>query len=175
MSITKTVINADPSFTPPDGYILRWSSSSNSWVPGVPVGLTGPTGPTGVTGPTGPAGATGDTGPTGAAGDTGPTGPAGDTGPTGPAGDTGPTGPAGATGDIGPTGPAATFSGNVNQLTAGDGSAVTVGTGLTLALGTLAASGASFSTVWDVNWKAQTPATFTTTVSTATISGIDKQ
>jgi hypothetical protein len=74
MSITKTVINADPSFTPPDGYILRWSSSSNSWVPGVPVGLTGPTGPTGVTGPTGPAG---PTGPTGATGATGPTGPAG--------------------------------------------------------------------------------------------------
>jgi hypothetical protein len=62
--------------------------------------------------------------------------------------------------------------GTSSQLTAGDGSAVTVGSGLALAGGTLAASGASFSTVWDVDWKAQTPATFTTTVSTATISGV---
>lgn len=112
MSDTKTVINADPLFTPPDGYILRWSSSSNSWVPGVPVGLPGPIGPTGPSG--------GPIGPTGATGDTGPTGPAGATGATGPTGATGATGPSGA------------FSGTSSQLTAGDGSPVNLGTGLNI-------------------------------------------
>ena len=103
MSETKTVINTNPTFIPPDGYILRWSSSSNSWVPGVPVGLPGPTGPTGPSG-----------------------------GPTGPTGPTGNTGPTGATGPTGPTGRAATFSGTSSQLTAGDGSAVSLGTGLNI-------------------------------------------
>jgi hypothetical protein len=117
MSETKTVINANPVFTPPDGYILRWSSSSNSWVPGVPVGLPGPTGPTG------PSGATGPIGPIGATGDTGPVGPTGDTGATGATG---------ATGETGPTGPAASFLGNSSELTAGDGSVITLGTGLNI-------------------------------------------
>lgn len=66
------------------------------------------------------------------------------------------------------------WSGTSSQLTAGDGSPVNVGSGLTLAGDTLTSSGGapSFSTVWDVDWKAQTPATFTTTLSTATISGV---
>jgi hypothetical protein len=57
----------------------------------------------------------------------------------------GPTGPVGAAGATGATGAAATFSGSSSQLTAGDGSAVTVGANLTLSGGTLAATGGGSS------------------------------
>lgn len=63
---------------------------------------------------------------------------AGPTGPMGPAGTNGTEGPTGATG---PTGPAGSFSGSASDLTAGDGSVVTLSppgiTGLDLTAGTL--------------------------------------
>lgn len=65
------------------------------------------------------------------AGPTGPMGPAG-VGPTGATGPTGANGTNGATGATGPTGPAATFSGTSSQLTAGDGSAISLNSGLNI-------------------------------------------
>jgi hypothetical protein len=59
---------------------------------------------------------------------------AGPVGPTGPTGATGPTGPTGATGT-------AAWPSTSSVLLAGDGSSVTVGTGLSLSAGTLTASG----------------------------------
>jgi hypothetical protein len=57
----------------------------------------------------------------------------------GPVGPTGPVGPAGATGATGATGTAA-WPSTSSVLLAGDGTAVTVGSGLTLAAGTLTAA-----------------------------------
>lgn len=70
-------------------------------------------------------GATGPQGPTGA---TGPQGLTGSVGPQGPTGATGPQGPTGATGATG----TAAWPGGSTQLLAGDGSKVTVSSGLSL-------------------------------------------
>ena len=65
----------------------------------------------------------------------------------------------------------ASWPGTSSQLTAGDGTAVNVGSGLSLAAGTLTAGG--YSTVWDVDWKTVTPTTFTTSPSTIVVNGVD--
>jgi hypothetical protein len=75
-------------------------------------GSTGPTGPAGI----GSTGAPGSAANTGATGPIGPTGPAGDDGATGPTGPTGPAGPTGPIGPTGPTGPDGTFSGTFNGV-----------------------------------------------------------
>jgi hypothetical protein len=124
-------------------------------------------GPAGSTGATGAAGATGNTGATGATGGAGAaatinvgtvtTGAAGssasvtNTGTSNaavfaftiPRGDTGATGAAGATGATGATGPAGPVAGTTGQIiynNAGSAGGATVGTGLSLTSGTLAAT-----------------------------------
>jgi hypothetical protein len=79
---------------------------------------------------------------------------AGPVGPTGPTGATGPAGPTGATGAAGPTGATGTaaWPSTSSVLLAGDGSSVTVGSGLTLAGATLTAGGGGPSTVFEVDF-----------------------
>ena len=69
------------------------------------------------------------------------------------------------------SGGSTSWPGTSSQLTAGDGTAVNVGSGLSLAAGTLTAGG--YSTVWDVDWKTVTPTTFTTSPSTIVVNGVD--
>lgn len=63
------------------------------------------------------------------------------------------------------------WPGTSSQLTAGDGSAVTVGSGLTLAGGTLSASGGS-ETVFDVNFAALSDSTQTLSNGNVVIGGV---
>lgn len=68
------------------------------------------------------------------------------------------------------SGGSTSWPGTSSQLTAGDGTAVTVGSGLSLAAGTLTAGG--YSTVWDVDWRTQTSTSFGSSPTTQSINGI---
>jgi len=100
-----------------DGLVLSGGELSTDVV-----GATGPQGPTGATGPQGPTGATGPQGPTGA---------------------TGPQGPTGATGATG----SAAWPGGSTRLLAGNGSQVTIGSGLSLSGNTVSSTNVKSSYV----------------------------